>query len=117
VFTRAGDAFQVIGDEAQSRTVELIVFGAHRRQLLRDVFVGTTVERVVRTAERPALMANGRTGERWSKVIIAIDLSEHSAAAARTARRLGLLDGAAVTFVHAHAPVTRQVMTYAGVAE
>jgi len=117
VFTRAGDAFQIICDEAQLRDVDLIVVGAHRRQLLRDVFVGTTVERVVRTAARPVLMANGRTGERWTKVIIAIDLSVNSAAAARTARRLGLLDGADVTFVHAYAPLTRQMMTYAGVAE
>jgi len=115
VFTRAGDAFQVISDEAHARASDLIVLGAHRRQVLKDVFVGTTIERVTRTARRPVLMANGTTGERWKKVFIAIDMSETSAEAARTAHALGLLDGADVSFVHAYAPITRQMMTYAGI--
>jgi nucleotide-binding universal stress UspA family protein len=99
----------------RTRASDLIVLGAHRRQILRDVFVGTTIERVTRTARRPVLIANGKTGERWKKVFIAIDMSETSAEAARTAHALGLLDGADVSFVHAYAPITRQMMTYAGI--
>lgn len=117
VFTRAGDAFQVISEVAQARDADLIVLGAHRRQVLRDVFVGTTIERVSRTAGRPVLMANGKTGERWKKVFIAIDMSETSAQAARTAHALGLLDGAEVTFVHAYAPIVRPMMIYAGITQ
>jgi universal stress protein E len=37
---------------------DLIVMGAHRKQFLRDVFVGTTVERVIRTGPYPVLMVN-----------------------------------------------------------
>ncbi|MGY6412007.1 MAG: universal stress protein [Alkalilacustris sp.] len=55
------------------------------------------------------------TGPRWERVFIATDMSDTSAHAARTAHALGLLDGAEVTFLHAHAPVTRQMMTHAGI--
>jgi nucleotide-binding universal stress UspA family protein len=110
-----GQAFHVITEEARERNADLLVLGAHRRQFLRDVFVGTTIERVTRTAGRPVLMANGPAGERWRKVFIATDLSATSGDAAKTAHRLGLLDGAEVTFVHVYAPVTRQMMNFAGI--
>jgi universal stress protein E len=110
-----GHAFHVIAEEARARNVDLIVMGAHRRQFLRDVFVGTTIERVTRSADRPILMANGRTGGRWRKIFIATDMSEASAHAARVAYDLGLLDGSEVTFIHVYAPVTRQMMNFAGV--
>lgn len=115
IVVAAGHAFHVIAENAQEHGADLIVMGAHRRQFLRDVFVGTTIERVTRTAGRPVLMANSKTGERWRKVFIATDMSETSGHAARMAKSLGLLDGAEVTFVHAYAPITRQMMTYAGI--
>ena len=113
--TRSGDAFRVIAEEAETRKADVIVLGAHRRQVLRDVFTGTTAERVTRTASRPVLLANTTPTERWERVFIATDLSDTSAHAARTAHALGLLDGAEVTFLHAYAPVTRQMMTHAGI--
>lgn len=115
VAVATGHAFHVIGEEARAREADLIVMGAHRRQSLRDVFVGTTIERVTRTAGRPVLMANSLTAERWRKVFIATDLSEASGHAARKAHALGLLENADVTFVHGYAPVTRQMMTHAGI--
>lgn len=115
VAVATGHAFHVIGEEARAREADLIVMGAHRRQFLRDVFVGTTIERVTRTAGRPVLMANSKTGERWRKVMIATDMSDASGHAARKANVLGLLDGADVTFVHGYAPITRQMMTHAGI--
>lgn len=115
VAVATGHAFHVIGEEARVREADLIVMGAHRRQFLRDVFVGTTIERVTRTAGRPVLMANSKTGERWRKVFIATDMSDTSGHAARKARELGLLDHADVTFVHGYAPITRQMMTHAGI--
>ncbi len=110
-----GQAFHVISEEARARNADLIVLGAHRRQFLRDVFVGTTVERVTRTAGRPALMANGPPAERWRKIFVATDMSKTSGDAARTALRLGFLDKAEVTFIHVFAPVTRHMMNFAGI--
>lgn len=115
VVVAAGHPFHTIGEIADRCGAELIVMGAHRRRFLRDVFVGTTIERVTRTAGRPVLMANGEGGSPWRRIVVATDLSETSGRAAETAHALGLLKGAAVTFVHGYAPITRQLMTYAGV--
>jgi len=93
-----GQPFHVITEEAWARNADLIVLGVHRRQFLRVVYVGATIERVTRTAGRHVLMANGPAGERWRKVFIATDMYTTSADAAKTAHRLGLLDGADVTF-------------------
>lgn len=115
VTVATGRTLQVIEEEASAREADLIVMGAHRRQLLRDFFVGTTIERVIRTARRPVLMANSKTGERWRKVFIATDMSEASGQAARRAHALGMLENAHVTFVHGYAPITRQMMIHAGI--
>jgi len=115
VVVTTGHAFHVICEKAQEFNADMIVMGAHRRQFLRDVFTGTTIERVTRTAGRPVLMANAKTAEAWRKVFIATDMSEASGHAARKAQELGLLDNADVTFVHGYAPITRQMMTHAGI--
>jgi universal stress protein E len=112
----AGHAFHSIGTEARARGAELIVMGAHRRDYLRDVFIGTTVERVTRTAGLPVLMVNAAPAGPWRRVVIGTDLSESSAQAARRAHELGLLAGAEVSVVHGYAPITRQMMSYAGIA-
>jgi len=91
------------------------MMAAHRRQFPRDMFTGTTIERVTRTAGRPVLMASSDTTARWRKIFIATDMSETSDHAARTAHALGLLEGADVTFNHGYAPITRQMMTHAGI--
>jgi len=115
IAVETGHAFHVIGEAARVRDADLIVMGVHRRQFLRDVFVGTTIERVTRTAGRPVLMASSSTAYPWRKIFIATDLSETSGQAARMASALGLLGGAEVTFLHAYAPITRQMMNFAGV--
>ena len=115
VVVTSGHAFHVICEQAQDCKADMIVLGAYRRQFLRDVFTGTTIERVTRIAGRPVLMANSKTGERWRKVFIATDMSKASGHAARTAHALGLRDNAEVTFVYGYAPITRQMMTHAGI--
>jgi len=115
VVVATGHAFHVIAEQARECSANLIVMGAHRRQFLHDVFIGTTIERVTRTAGRPVLMVNSKTGVRWRRIFVATDMSETSGEAALTAYNLGLFDEAEVTFVHAFAPITRQMMTYAGI--
>jgi len=115
VFTQAGDSFQIISEMVQACAADLIVLGAHRCKVLRDVFAGTTFERVTRTACRPVLMANSKAGGHWKKVFIVVYMSETSAQAVRTEHALGLHDGTEVTFVYAYAPIVRPVMIYAGI--
>ena len=66
--------------------------GAHRKQLLRDIFVGTTIERVVRTGPCPVLMVNNEAAHSYSRVLAAVDMSDISAHAVQSARALGFFD-------------------------
>ena len=79
---------------------DLVVLGAPRRHLLRDVFVGTTVERIVRASSRPVLMACGVPTGFYRQLLVATDLSECSVAALRAVADLGFDQLAAVAVVH-----------------
>src|SRR5690606_15538882 len=50
-----GDPFQGIVQAASDARADLVAMGSHRRYILRDVFVGTTIERVIRTGPHPVL--------------------------------------------------------------
>jgi hypothetical protein len=65
--TGIAEPLHIIGEEAQAREADPIIMGAHRRRFLRDVFIGTTIERVTRTAGRPVLMANAATAAPWRR--------------------------------------------------
>jgi len=99
-----GDPFETVLRVADARDVGLIVLGEHRRRPLRDVFAGTTVERVMRYGHRPVLMVNQPVAGPYRQVLAATDLSEHSARALKTAASLGFLDEAALTILHAFQP-------------
>src|SRR5512138_2842432 len=91
---RAGDPFQETLQAADEDRADLIAMGSHRKDILRDVFVGTTIERVIRTGHHPVLMVNRPPEAPYRRVLLAVDLSESSAHAVRSARALGLLEGA-----------------------
>ncbi|WP_158287824.1 universal stress protein [Falsiroseomonas bella] len=99
-----GDPFETILRVAEARSVDLVVLGEHRRRLLRDVFSGTTAERVIRYGRRPVLMVSRAPAAPYRHVIAATDLSAHSARAIRAAHRLGLTAGARLTLLHAFEP-------------
>ena len=86
LFARSGTAFDGILQTAKISSADLIVMGSHRRQLLRDVFVGTTIERVIRIGTYPVLMVNNAVDHPYEKVLVATDMSEVSAWAIRIAR-------------------------------
>lgn len=97
----AGNAFEAIARYALEWNAELIVMGAHRRRALVDVFVGSTLERVLRADGVPVLVVN--TGEHgpYRDVLLALDISPASTRAVQAARSLGLLDGG-ISVVHAY---------------
>jgi universal stress protein E len=117
VEVRSGTIFESINEAAQSSKPDLLVMGAHRRRLLSDVFTGTTLERVLRTGETPVLMVNAATFVPYESVLLALDTSEASARAARSACGLGLLSGTDIVVVHAFEPMYKGMMGWAGVQE
>lgn len=60
---RVGDPVVVINAVAEEIGADLLVMGAHRHTPLRDLFIGTTLERVVRNAKIPVLRAAGAPEE------------------------------------------------------
>ena len=53
---RVGEPFTTIIDEAHRRNAELIVLGQPAKGGLKELFVGTTTERVVRYSDLPVLV-------------------------------------------------------------
>jgi nucleotide-binding universal stress UspA family protein len=93
-----GDPFAGIIAAAEGIRPDLVVVGPHRRQLLRDVFVGTTAERAIRGSPSPMLMANAVPAGPYRHLLVAVDPSEPSRAALEAATMLAA--GAVVTVLH-----------------
>lgn len=72
------DPFAGIVKAAAKSSPDLLVIGPHRRQILRDAFIGTTAERTIRAVHCPILMANGPPVGPWRNVLMTTDLSEQA---------------------------------------
>jgi nucleotide-binding universal stress UspA family protein len=78
----------------------LIVLGPHRSRL-RDVFVGTTVERVVRRSRFPLLVAVHAPSAAYEHTLLALDFDGASRSAARAALDMGIFQHTDVVVMHA----------------
>ncbi|RYH14856.1 MAG: universal stress protein, partial [Alcaligenaceae bacterium] len=109
-----GSAFSGILDAARTMKADLIVMGAHRRTLLRDIFVGTTVERVIRTGPFPVLMVNREVQRQYDTVLVPVETSEPSIHALRMAKASGLINLAHATMLHAFVAIGKGKLQMAG---
>lgn len=97
-----GQAYVEIIRQARAREVSLIAIGAHGRRPLRDLFLGSTAERVARMGDLPVLVVKARTTGPYRRTIAAIDLTDASRRVVDLALRL--LDPGAdrLRLVHAY---------------
>lgn len=109
-----GDPFDGILRAATELDANLVVMGSHRKQLLLDVFVGTTIERVIRRGSFPVLMVNNEAQLKYKNVVAPVDLSEASANALRVALSTGLIGDNRVTLVNAFTALWKGKMFVAG---
>ena len=112
-----GDPFDGIVREAAGLGADLIVMGAHRKQLLRDIFIGTTLERVIRTGSLPVLMVNNEAQRHYVNVLTPVDMSDPSAQALRVAQAVGLISDGGATLVHAFVAPGQGKMRVAGLKQ
>lgn len=105
----SGEAFNGILQIAKDIFADLIVMGAHRKKILHDVFIGTTIERVIRTGPFPVLMVNADSEHSYHSVLAPVDISELSVHALQTAAALGLTEKAALTVLHAFEAASRSM--------
>lgn len=97
---KAGEPSTEVANSAAELGADLLVLGPHRRELLRDIFAGTTAERTIRTSRVPVLMATGTSEKNYSRIVAAVDLSPCSADALQTVRALGLQQNAELWALH-----------------
>lgn len=116
VVVGSGEPAAIIVESAQGMGANLLVVGAHRKSALRDFFVGTTLERVVRSSHLPVLRVNGPVTREYRHALLAMDLSRTSQQALRQARQLGLLAADDFHVVGAVEPVAPGAMMEAGLS-
>ncbi|MGY6636016.1 MAG: universal stress protein [Erythrobacter sp.] len=110
LLVKTGDPFEQIGRVASEGDFDLIVIGRHRKRLVRDLFVGTTAERVVWHGTHPVLLVKSASTAPYQRVAIALDGSEPCAEALRVAKALDVTNGARVRVVHAHEPFAKTML-------
>ncbi|ABD05979.1 UspA [Rhodopseudomonas palustris HaA2] len=110
-----GTPFDGIVRAAQQMAADLCVIGSHRRAFLRDIFVGTTAERVIRNSSIPVLMANIDAALPHTSCLAPVELSACSARALTVARSLGLLPRTRVAILHVYDAAAAGMLSYAGV--
>lgn len=97
-----GDPHEEISEIADEAGADLLVFGAHRRAPLRNVFVGTTAERAIRRARIPALVVRNAGQGVYRKPVCALDLVHQDFAPWRGASALSIMDAARARILFAY---------------
>lgn len=82
------EAFAEILEYADKIKADLIVMGIHGKTKIRDLFVGTTVERVIRMGRKPVLMVKNKAIIPYDNIVSGIDLAPASRNALRIAMEL-----------------------------
>ena len=97
-------AAPVILDYAESRDVDLIAMSTHGRRGVRRLLLGSVAEEVVQLSKCPVVTSAGdqRRHDPLSpeRILVAVDLSEHSRAAIAHAKHLAVLFGAELHVLH-----------------
>jgi len=87
------DPFAGIARAVEELGPDLLVLGPHRREILRDAFVGTTAERTIRSVNCPVLMVNGPPIGPYRHALLTTDLSDRSRESLRRFEALGIAAG------------------------
>lgn len=107
VTVAVGEAFAGALEASEEADADLIVIGPHRRQILKDVFTGTTAERIIRNSLRPVLMVNGTPTRPYRNALLTCDLSPASFTACRCFNDLALMEQGTQLLLHVFdAPAT-----------
>ncbi|ODT84816.1 MAG: universal stress protein [Nitrosomonadales bacterium SCN 54-20] len=84
---------------AEFLNADLVVLGAHGGGLVRELFVGSTVDRILRKLTRPVLIVKREPQAGYRKVLIPVDFSEFSGQATEFA--MNIAPHAHITTLHA----------------
>lgn len=106
-----GRPLQVISDE--SKRCDLVVLGASRNHALRDLFLGSTTERLLTKTPASLLIVRNRPQGEYRRVLVAVDFSEFDDDVLAFAR--GIAPEARFDLMHVFDTRLEGKMRYAGV--
>ena len=95
-----GRAYAAILEVAERTKAELIVLGVHRDDAFKDMFRGTTAERVIRAGSVPVLLVKERASGPYGRIMVGVDFSVNSRRAVELA--IGLVPAGEFHLVHAY---------------
>lgn len=76
--TAVGKPFVEIIRRARAEKADVVLVGAHGQHFLRDLFLGTTVEAVIRKGDRTVLVVKQPSDGPYRRVLVPIDFSDAS---------------------------------------
>lgn len=94
-----GEHYRTILAQAETEDVDLVVVGQHRKDVLLDLFRGSTGERIVRFGNRPVLIVKSAVTHSYARTLAAVDFSAPCKRAIETA--VTLAPNADIKLVHA----------------
>ncbi len=73
-----GRAYVDILEVSERLEADLLVLGVHRADAFKDMFRGTTAERVIRAGNTPILLVKDRVDAAYQKIVVGVDFSVYS---------------------------------------
>lgn len=104
-----GDPADATLRTAEARDCDLIITGVARDEPLGRLFLGTTIDRLLRNSPIPVLVVKNRARRHYHHILVATDFSESSRHALQAADRYFPADP--LTIFHAYEPVMSGLAT------
>ena len=110
---RIGRAHLGIAEEADARDAGLVVVGGYGADLVRELFLGATAEKVLRRSLRPVLIVKQEPAAAYRRLLVPVDFSPSSARALDWAQAVSR--GAEITVAHIYEAPYESTLRYASV--
>ncbi|MEM9077071.1 MAG: universal stress protein [Bacteroidota bacterium] len=97
--------FQEVNEIAQKHDIELIVMGSHGTDGLKEIFIGSNTERVVRSSDIPVLVVKGEVKQfELNNFVFACDYKEENIPALKKAKQMAEVFDAKLNLVYINTP-------------
>jgi len=90
VIAKRGEAHDAIPEAALELGADVIVIGPHRRDPMRNAFVGTTAERMIRVGSTPVLVVRAEPDGDYGRIVVAVNLEDEGIDHIERVQRLGM---------------------------
>lgn len=115
VSVSAGSVLRQIAQQTDNLKAGLLVMGAHGSGFVRDIFIGSTTDRVLRKTALPMLVVRKQPTGTYRRVLVPVDFSERSAASIEIAHTVA--PSAELVLLHAYQVPYEGHLRMAGVSE